>query len=129
MARTTVDTNGILPCQEAFLVDAPTPQASPRRWIQAKRGLAFAGHPFAKLRKLGHEFVWVQPRTFQCPLVQRRVDADADSLTTLLPVSGLRFQHVNHGSNRLAVRYVNLGPVIILAPITNWVGLMSQPGA
>ena len=22
--------------QEAFLVDAPTPQASPRRWIQAK---------------------------------------------------------------------------------------------
>ena len=36
MARTTVDTNGILPCQEAFLVDAPTPQASPRRWIQAK---------------------------------------------------------------------------------------------
>ena len=37
MARTTVDTNGILPCQEAFLVDAPTPQASPRRWIQAKR--------------------------------------------------------------------------------------------
>ena len=23
--------------QEAFLVDAPTPQASPRRWIQAKR--------------------------------------------------------------------------------------------
>ena len=36
MARTTVDTNGILPCQEAFLVDAPTPQASPHRWIQAK---------------------------------------------------------------------------------------------
>ena len=24
--------------QEAFLVDAPTPQASPRRWIQAKGG-------------------------------------------------------------------------------------------
>ena len=27
--------NGILPCQEAFLVDAPTPEASPHRWIQA----------------------------------------------------------------------------------------------
>ena len=40
MARTTVDTNGILPCQEAFLVDAPTPQASPYRWIQAKKARA-----------------------------------------------------------------------------------------
>ena len=40
MARTTVDTNGILPCQEAFLVDAPTPQASPYRWIQAKASIS-----------------------------------------------------------------------------------------
>ena len=39
MARMTVVTNGILPCQEAFLVDAPTPEASPRRWIQAKRAV------------------------------------------------------------------------------------------
>ena len=37
VARTTVVTNGILPRQEAFLVDAPTPEASPHRWIQAKR--------------------------------------------------------------------------------------------
>ena len=37
VARITVVTNSILPCQEAFLVDAPTPSASPRRWIQAKR--------------------------------------------------------------------------------------------
>ena len=36
MARMTALFNGILPCQEAFLVDAPTPEASPRRWIQAK---------------------------------------------------------------------------------------------
>ena len=36
MARTTVVLDSILPRHEAFLVDAPTPQASPRRWIQAK---------------------------------------------------------------------------------------------
>ena len=35
MARTTVLLNGILLRQEAFLVDTPTPAASPRRWIQA----------------------------------------------------------------------------------------------
>ena len=35
MARTTVVVNSILPRQEAFLVDAPTPEASPHRWIQA----------------------------------------------------------------------------------------------
>ena len=29
--------------QEAFLVDAPTPQASPRRWIQAKKGAGESG--------------------------------------------------------------------------------------
>ena len=37
MARMTVVVNSILPCQEAFLVDAPTPNTSPHRWIQAKR--------------------------------------------------------------------------------------------
>ena len=36
MARITVVINSILPRQEAFLVDAPTPARSPRRWIQAK---------------------------------------------------------------------------------------------
>ncbi len=36
MARMTVVVNSILPCQEAFLVDAPTPNTSPHRWIQAK---------------------------------------------------------------------------------------------
>ena len=36
MARTCVIANRILPCQEAFLVDAPTPERSPHRWIQAK---------------------------------------------------------------------------------------------
>ena len=36
MARMTVVVNSILPCQEAFLVDAPTPGTSPHRWIQAK---------------------------------------------------------------------------------------------
>ena len=36
MARMTAMDNGILPCQEAFLVDAPHPETSPRRWIQAK---------------------------------------------------------------------------------------------
>ena len=36
MARITVVTNSILPRQEAFLVDAPTPTTSPHRWIQAK---------------------------------------------------------------------------------------------
>ena len=35
MARMTVVVNSILPCQEAFLVDAPTPGTSPHRWIQA----------------------------------------------------------------------------------------------
>ena len=35
MARMTVFVSSILPCQEAFLVDAPTPSASPHRWIQA----------------------------------------------------------------------------------------------
>ena len=35
MARMTVFVSSILPCQEAFLVDAPTPEASPHRWIQA----------------------------------------------------------------------------------------------
>ena len=38
----TVTANSILPRQEAFPVDAPTPQRSPRRWIQAKRD-AFYG--------------------------------------------------------------------------------------
>ena len=37
MARMTVVTNSILPCQEAFPVDAPTPLRPPLRWIQAKR--------------------------------------------------------------------------------------------
>ena len=37
VARMTVVLDSILPCQEAFLVDAPTPEASPHRWIQAKR--------------------------------------------------------------------------------------------
>ena len=36
MARMTVTSNSILPCQKAFLVDAPTPGASPHQWIQAK---------------------------------------------------------------------------------------------
>ena len=36
MARITVIDNGILPCQEAFLVDAPHPRTSQHRWIQAK---------------------------------------------------------------------------------------------
>ena len=36
MARMIAIDNGILPCQEAFLVDAPHPETSPRRWIQAK---------------------------------------------------------------------------------------------
>ena len=36
MARMVDYLNTILPCQEAFLVDAPTPRASPHRWIQAK---------------------------------------------------------------------------------------------
>ncbi len=36
MARMTVVVNSILPCQEAFLVDAPTPNTSPHRWIQAQ---------------------------------------------------------------------------------------------
>ena len=36
MARMTVVVNSILPRQEAFLVDAPTPNTSPHRWIQAK---------------------------------------------------------------------------------------------
>ena len=36
MARITVVPNSILPCQKAFPVDAPTPAALPRRWIQAK---------------------------------------------------------------------------------------------
>ncbi len=36
MARMTVVVNSILPCQEAFLVDAPTPNTSPHRWIQVK---------------------------------------------------------------------------------------------
>ena len=36
MARMTVVVNSILPCQEAFLVDAPTPNTSPHRWIQAE---------------------------------------------------------------------------------------------
>ena len=44
MARMIAIDNGILPCQEAFLVDAPTPAASPRRWIQAK--VRFVIHPF-----------------------------------------------------------------------------------
>ena len=35
MARMTVTSNSILPRQEAFLVDAPTPTTSPHRWIQA----------------------------------------------------------------------------------------------
>ena len=37
MARMLDYLNGILPCQEAFLVDAPTSTTSPHRWIQAKR--------------------------------------------------------------------------------------------
>ena len=37
MARMTAFVSSILPCQEAFLVDAPTPTTSPHRWIQAKR--------------------------------------------------------------------------------------------
>ena len=36
VARMTVVVNSILPCQEAFPVDAPHPETSPRRWIQAK---------------------------------------------------------------------------------------------
>ncbi len=40
MARMTVVVNSILPCQEAFLVDAPTPNTSPHRWIQANPLLA-----------------------------------------------------------------------------------------
>ena len=52
MARMTVFTNSILPCQEAFLVDAPTPEASPRRWIQAKR--AGGGGSLPPLTKPGH---------------------------------------------------------------------------
>ena len=45
MARTTIMLDSILPRQEAFLVDAPTPSASPHRWIQGKtsnRGLCRA---------------------------------------------------------------------------------------
>ena len=36
MFEMPVKFNSILPCQEAFLVDAPTPNTSPHRWIQAK---------------------------------------------------------------------------------------------
>ena len=36
MFEMPVVNNSILPCQEAFLVDAPTPNTSPHRWIQAK---------------------------------------------------------------------------------------------
>ena len=36
MARMTVVLDSILPRQEAFLVDAPTPTTSPHRWIQVK---------------------------------------------------------------------------------------------
>ena len=39
MFEMPVKFNSILPCQEAFLVDAPTPNTSPHRWIQAKQGL------------------------------------------------------------------------------------------
>ena len=46
MARILVIDNGILPCQEAFPVDAPTPRTSPRRWIQAK-----CGHWITSFRK------------------------------------------------------------------------------
>ena len=35
MFEMPVLSNSILPCQEAFLVDAPTPNTSPHRWIQA----------------------------------------------------------------------------------------------
>ncbi len=37
MFEMPVSNNSILPCQEAFLVDAPTPNTPPRRWIQAKQ--------------------------------------------------------------------------------------------
>ena len=43
MARMTVVANSILPCQEAFLVDAPTPGTSPHRWIQAKGARRIGG--------------------------------------------------------------------------------------
>ena len=42
MARMTVFVSSILPCQEAFLVDAPTPEASPHRWIQVEGSGRFA---------------------------------------------------------------------------------------
>ena len=46
MFEMPVKFNSILPCQEAFLVDAPTPNTSPHRWIQAKPSSAEA-FPFS----------------------------------------------------------------------------------
>ena len=51
MARMTAFVSSILPCQEAFLVDAPTPSASPHRWIQAYGPYGVAGE---SLRVLSH---------------------------------------------------------------------------
>ena len=61
MARMTAFVSSILPCQEAFLVDAPTPTTSPHRWIQAKHVRTACLTPHG-VHLLQQRFIWYLTR-------------------------------------------------------------------